>query len=618
MKVSRLLTAAALSLSMISQNIWIHAEDEQIPEETGITETAPEETEEPISDISDMEDDAVQAEPVFEFNPMYRDLVTEEEIQQEYEEVNGLYEAGEANALLNASRVCASVSESSSWVKGLMKSRENSFTVTLNVNKSGYKSGDDAFSTVVRQIIHGAMNHTGIGTEGDYLKWHYSSWNANGTIWDYGSYWKMEFDIAMKYISTAAQEARTTAAVNELLQKLNIGADLPDYDKIYRIYEWITANVRYTEASDYSTNMYYHTAYSAIVDKSTVCQGYSSLLYRLALSVGLDCRVVAGDGSTSGSAPHGWNIVKVDGAWYNLDSTWDAGNSPENWEYFLKAASPFKKDHRNWAEYTTADWNARYGVSPTDYSTAKLNKVKEFVSRLYTTCLNRTADPQGLLNWSGLLQSRKKTAGQVIQGFFDSKEYKGRNRSDFDFLCDCYRVLMDREYDQPGLDSWQEILRKEYVSRDFVLQGFVGSAEFYTICGQYGVERGSVVFTEERDRNIGVTRFVVRLYQNALGRNPEVGGLNGWTGRINNASNKKSKAIEIASDGFFHSKEFKNRNTSNEEYVTILYRTFLSREPEPTNNWVKRLNTGMSRDEVLKGFAYSAEFAKLMASYGIR
>jgi hypothetical protein len=114
--------------------------------------------------------------------------------------------------------------------------------------------------------------------------------------------------------------------------------------------------------------------------------------------------------------------------------------------------------------------------------------------------------------------------------------------------------------------------------------------------------------------------FVSRCYTEVLGRKAEVGGLNDWCGRILNASNKKQAAINTATNGFFHSPEYMMKNTTNDQYVRTLYRTFLGREPDTGgyNDWMNRLRNGTSRDDVMRGFANSTEFDKIMASYGIR
>ena len=569
----------------------------------------PEETEETVPPETTEEENTFEV--ITDINPMYTDFVYEEDLEEQYDES---FEAGETNELLNASRTCSSVNEAAVWVRSQMKARASEMTVVIDLSKSAYSDANSAFSTAFHQILDGAFQHTGIATEGDYLYWHYAGASAGGSYRTYTNYWHMTMNLTVRFNSTTAQENAVTSAVNSITASLPVDSYASDYDKAYCIHEWITRNVKYTSASDYSTNMYYHTAYSAAVDKSTVCQGYSLLFYRLALMEGLECRIVAGDGSASGSAPHGWNIVRVDGKWYNIDSTWDAGQSAQNWDYFLAPKYPFGNDHRPWSTYTAASFANSHAVSTAAYSTSRLSNVKNFVRRLYTNCLGRNADTKGLNSWAGFLYTQKGTAAQAVTGFFNSKEYMNKKRSDREFIGDCYRVLLDRTYDASGMNSWLSVLA-DYMSRTYVLRGFAGSAEFAGICSKYGVSRGTVAVSEGRDLNRGITRFVVRLYRETLGREPDLSGLNGWCTAI--ASRKMS--AQTVSEGFFGSKEFENKRYSGSVFVNKLYHVFLDREPDPAgkNGWLNRLAQGMSRKTVVSGFARSAEFAKLMKSYGL-
>lgn len=63
--------------------------------------------------------------------------------------------------------------------------------------------------------------------------------------------------------------------------------------------------------------------------------------------------------------------------------------------------------------------------------------------------------------------------------------------------------------------------------------------------------------------------------------------------------------------GFIFSQEYKDKNTSNEEYVETLYTTFLGREAdtESLKGWTEVLDKGSkSREEVFNGFSRSIEF----------
>ena len=74
--------------------------------------------------------------------------------------------------------------------------------------------------------------------------------------------------------------------------------------------------------------------------------------------------------------------------------------------------------------------------------------------------------------------------------------------------------------------------------------------------------------------------------------------------------------------GFIYSDEFQAKNTSNEEYLTILYAAFFDRLPDPLGweGWLGLLQSqGMeARTTVLDGFLGSEEFIDLCWAYGIR
>ena len=72
---------------------------------------------------------------------------------------------------------------------------------------------------------------------------------------------------------------------------------------------------------------------------------------------------------------------------------------------------------------------------------------------------------------------------------------------------------------------------------------------------------------------------------------------------------------------FLFTPEFEARNTTDDQFVTILYKTFFGRDPEEEgfNFWTSELKTGnQDRFTVAQGFVYSQEWADTCASYGIR
>lgn len=243
------------------------------------------------------------------------------------------------------------------------------------------------------------------------------------------------------------------------------------------------------------------------------------------------------------------------------------------------------------------------------------DSAESFVQRLYDYCLGREADAAGLADWTGRLLSRRENGGQVAAGFLFSDEFSNKNLSDEQYVDILYRVFLGREADLSGKSYWLSKLENG-MSRLYVMNGFSASEEFAAICRKCGFEPGIVPSAQMRDRNEGVTAFVARLYVKALGRTYDEDGLNDWCGRI---LNQGWNPYRVATEGFLHSREFANRNTSDTEFVKILYRTFLDREYEETGlqYWLNRLRGGSSRDQVIEGFANSREFANLMAKYGL-
>ena len=112
----------------------------------------------------------------------------------------------------------------------------------------------------------------------------------------------------------------------------------------------------------------------------------------------------------------------------------------------------------------------------------------DFATRLYTTCLRRSADQNGLMAWARQLANQRDTGTGAAKGFFFSSEFTGQNVSNGEFVTRLYRTFMNREPDQAGYDAWVGQLDSG-VSREEVFDGFSQSVEFSRICASYGIVR---------------------------------------------------------------------------------------------------------------------------------
>lgn len=219
---------------------------------------------------------------------------------------------------------------------------------------------------LMRDILDAALVHTGVPTQGDYLHWQLGTVYMGLSGYSYGSDRYLILTYTPTYYTSADQEEQLDHAVDALLDQLNV-YNASDYNKVRAIYDYICNNVVYDHAglAAGNSNLIY-TAYAALINGTAVCQGYANLFYRLALELGVDARLIAGTGN---GGPHGWNIVELDGKYYNLDATWDAEYAAQDRDYafFLRCPANFG-DHYRYAEYDDATFHSAYPMGAEDYT----------------------------------------------------------------------------------------------------------------------------------------------------------------------------------------------------------------------------------------------------------
>lgn len=253
-------------------------------------------------------------------------------------------------------------------------------------------------------------------------------------------------------------------------------------------------------------------------------------------------------------------------------------------------------------------------IPPTTPTNATDTQVSSFINRMYTVALGREADENGLNYWIGLLSIQKIDGAGIAKSFMNSAEFKNRNLSNSDYLDVLYRTFFDRAADAEGKAYWMDQLQKG-IPRTQVLSCFVNSQEFSSICDRFGIARGTMQTDGNSIYRPGVRSYVLRMYTKALNRNGETSGVEYWT----NCINTRAMNPEAVAKRFFFSQEFSNRHLGNEDYVETLYQTFMDRasDKEGKQYWLNHLNNGMSRQQVLEGFARSKEFAMIMKRYGL-
>ena len=224
------------------------------------------------------------------------------------------------------------------------------------------------------------------------------------------------------------------------------------------------------------------------------------------------------------------------------------------------------------------------------------------VYRLYQATLDRAPDRDGHRNWTEALLDGRLDLESAAGGFVGSREFQNvyGDLTDYSFVTQLYNNVLDRAPDQAGLENWMGALANGF-SRAQVVMGFSESREFVNATFQKAHE-----FSREGYRSEW-TDDVFRLYRATFDRTPDAQGLQNWADWL-----AGGQPVTQAATHFVASAEFQKTygNLSDAEFITLLYNNVLERAPDQGGfeNWTGALASGMSRGDVVSGFAQSAEF----------
>ncbi len=141
----------------------------------------------------------------------------------------------------------------------------------------------------------------------------------------------------------------------------------------------------------------------------------------------------------------------------------------------------------------------------------KEDKLKAFIERFYNLLFNRDAEYGGIEYWKEQLLSQDKSASEMANYFFFSKEFESKNYSDKDFIKLAYRTLLDREADKGGLDFWLSLLEKGVSKREIIKQ-FISSEEFIKLLDEYGLNEQNKNGVPDFAKPIGKIKELPKLY----------------------------------------------------------------------------------------------------------
>lgn len=134
--------------------------------------------------------------------------------------------------------------------------------------------------------------------------------------------------------------------------KENIRKGMSDLEKVKSIHDYLVLSVAYDYDNFLKNNVSddSYEAYGALINKIAVCDGYTKSMALILNKLGVQTIQVTG---IANGGNHSWNMVKIDGQYYHVDTTWDdpVPNKPGSvhYNYFLKNTKQLKVNHQ-WDE----------------------------------------------------------------------------------------------------------------------------------------------------------------------------------------------------------------------------------------------------------------------------
>lgn len=114
----------------------------------------------------------------------------------------------------------------------------------------------------------------------------------------------------------------------KVYKSINIKSDMSDVQKFTLFLKWTNNKLRYNK--DYYNNKAGKDSgtcgYSALKKGKAVCAGYSEIINDLCYLADLPCYILESD-----SGNHAWNLVKLNGYWYNINTT--SSTTYYSWRY---------------------------------------------------------------------------------------------------------------------------------------------------------------------------------------------------------------------------------------------------------------------------------------------
>lgn len=133
--------------------------------------------------------------------------------------------------------------------------------------------------------------------------------------------WQTGDETALSEMNRSILAAAKDVIAQEISDSMN------DYEKELAIHDWMTGwssfdmNV-FSHAPDARAEADNRNPYGFLINRSAMCHGYSSTFQLFMDMLDIQCITVYGIPGSNG-VEHSWNMVRLEGEWYCVDTAWD-------------------------------------------------------------------------------------------------------------------------------------------------------------------------------------------------------------------------------------------------------------------------------------------------------
>lgn len=168
------------------------------------------------------------------------------------------------------------------------------------------------------------------------------SWGSRGSDYIIEISYNMDIDEINRI------KSETESYVEEALEKIR-DSSMSDYEIVCAVNDYLCDTIYYPQSEPYAPVT--HTAYGALADGVAVCEGYACAAKLLLDALGIPCDIQFGTCNNGGG--HAWNLVQLEGQWYQMDVTWNDGSLSRS-DYLL-VTDDYMRMSRSW---DTSDYPA--------------------------------------------------------------------------------------------------------------------------------------------------------------------------------------------------------------------------------------------------------------------